>query len=232
MTSYYVLAGCAVVVLLLVRHFAPDVYDFAIVHMTQRWYAAVLADLNARVRGAPVTVLDVGVGTATALVRNREAIVGTKTRFVGVDYDAGYIIKGKAKVMEAGLSDQIELHYGSFFDAALLGRLLAENGDAEQFDAVYFSGSLTLLPSPLEALNVCRTVVKPGGLVYITQTFQKVGFPGLKFIKPLLWLFTTIDFGKVSPQEVIQPRPAHKVSVMQRIAEPGLAFLIGHVCCS
>ena len=197
MTIYYALAGCALAVVLM-RHFAPEVYDFVIVHMTQRWYAAVLADLDLRVRGAPVTVLDVGVGTASALVRNRQAIVGSSTRFVGVDYDAGYIAKAKLNVAAAGLSDRVELYCGSFFDAALLGRLLAENVDAQQFDAAYFSGSLTLLPSPLEALNVCRTVVKPGGLVYITQTFQKVGFPGLGYIKPLLWLFTTIDFGKVS----------------------------------
>ncbi len=197
MTILYALGGCAVTVILM-RHFAPDLYDFAIVHMTERWYAAVLADLDLRVRGAPVTVLDVGIGTATALVRNRQQIAGSKMCFVGVDYDAGYIAKGKAKVAEAGLSDRVQLHCGSFFDAALLGRLLAENSDAQQFDAAYFSGSLTLLPSPLEALNICRTLVKPGGLVYITQTFQKVGCPGLRFIKPLLWLLTTIDFGKVS----------------------------------
>jgi ubiquinone/menaquinone biosynthesis C-methylase UbiE len=197
MTILYPLAGCVVAVVL-IRHFAPELYDFSIVHMTERWYAAVLADLDLRVRGAPVTVLDVGVGTATALVRNRQQIVGSKMRFVGVDYDAAYIVKAKAKVAEAGLSDRVQLHCGSFFDAALLGRLLAENADAQQFDAAYFSGSLTLLPSPLEALNVCRTVVKPGGLVYITQTFQRVGFPGLGYIKPLLWLFTTIDFGTVS----------------------------------
>ena len=171
---YAALAGCVVLVLLM-RQFAPEIYDVVIVHMTQRWYASVLADLDTRTSGTPVTVLDVGVGTATALVRNREAILGGKTRFVGLDYDASYIAKGKAVVAGAGLADRVELHCGSFFDAKLLGRLLAENGDAEQFDAAYFSGSLTLLPSPLEALNICRTLVKPGGLVYITQTFQRSG---------------------------------------------------------
>ena len=81
---YAALAGCVLLVLLM-RQFAPEIYDVVIVHMTQRWYASVLADLDTRTSGAPVTVLDVGVGTATALVRNREAILGGKTRFVGVD---------------------------------------------------------------------------------------------------------------------------------------------------
>jgi hypothetical protein len=55
----------------------------------------VLADLDTRTSGAPVTVLDVGVGTATALVRNREAILGGKTRFVGVDYQKAQHAEGR-----------------------------------------------------------------------------------------------------------------------------------------
>ena len=38
-------------------------------------------------------VLDVGVGTATALVRNKEALLQGGLKFVGVDYDAAYIEK-------------------------------------------------------------------------------------------------------------------------------------------
>ena len=42
-----------------------DIYDALIVHMTARWYAAVLERLRARGSGA--RVLDVGIGTASAL---------------------------------------------------------------------------------------------------------------------------------------------------------------------
>ena len=40
-----------------------DIYDVIIIHMTEKWYAAVLARLPKGAR-----VLDVGIGTATALV--------------------------------------------------------------------------------------------------------------------------------------------------------------------
>ena len=40
-------------------------------------------------------------------------------------------------VETAGLTDQVKLHCGSFFDAALLGHLLTENEDAKQFGTLH-----------------------------------------------------------------------------------------------
>ena len=53
------------------------------------------------------------------------------------------------------------------------------------------------MPDPLEALIVVAKHVKPGGRVYITQTFQRHGFWGLSIIKPLVKYVTTIDFGQL-----------------------------------
>lgn len=38
---------------------------------------------------------------------------------------------------------------------------------------MYFSGSFSLMPDPAAALRVAQGLLKPGGLIYITQTFQK-----------------------------------------------------------
>ena len=53
------------------------------------------------------------------------------------------------------------------------------------------------MPNPILALNIVASMLKDDGLIYITQTFQKKGFPGLAYLKPLLKYLTTIDFGNL-----------------------------------
>ena len=65
------------------------------------------------------------------------------------------------------------------------------------FDAAYFSGSISLLPDPPKALQAVASVVKPGGLIYITQTYQRKNIPFLAYIKPLMKFCTSIDFGQL-----------------------------------
>ena len=46
-----------------------DIYDLLLARTTAKWYAAVLARVEPDSR-----LLDVGIGTATALVRNKELV--------------------------------------------------------------------------------------------------------------------------------------------------------------
>ena len=55
--------GAAVGVICAIRWAAAAVYDVLIVKMTTRWYASVLKELD-----RSSTLLDVGIGTATACV--------------------------------------------------------------------------------------------------------------------------------------------------------------------
>ena len=68
-------------------------------------------------------------------------------------------------------------------------------------DAVYFSGSFSLLPDPLEALNAAQQLVKPGGTIYITQTYASSSSRMGAITKPLIKYFTTIDFGQLVSNE-------------------------------
>ena len=65
------------------------------------------------------------------------------------------------------------------------------------FDAVYFSGSLSVMPDPPAALRAVAALLRPGGRVFVTQTFQKRFVPGLAQLKPLLKYLTTVDFGQL-----------------------------------
>ena len=56
----------------------------------------------------------------------------------------------------------------------------------------------TLMPDPPAALRAAAALVKPGGPIYVTQTFQNRPSPLTARIKPLLRLLTTVDFGVVT----------------------------------
>jgi len=164
-----------------------EIYDVVIVKMTARWYAEVLSRLPNNSK-----VLDIGIGTGTALARNREAIVDKDLQIVGVDYEEAYIKKCVRVGRDAQLEDHLRAICASVYDENL--RQLTGDG----FDAVYFSGSISLMPDPVEALKATAKLLKKGGVIYVTQTFQRKGSVVFAWIKPLLKYVTTIDFGKLT----------------------------------
>ena len=46
--------------------------------------------------------------------------------------------------------------------------------------------------------NLISTQVRPGGRIYVTQTYQKRAAPVMRVVKPLLRYVTTIDFGRLT----------------------------------
>ena len=194
------LATLAVVIValafFLLPHAAADLYDVLIVHMTAKWYAAVLERLEPGSR-----VLDVGIGTAGALVRapNPRTVRDRHLSVVGLDYEACYVAKAKLAIAAAGLSDAVSVHCESVYDVP---RLRAKIVGARRFDAVYFSGSLTLMPDPAAALKCVAGVLEPHGLVYVTQTYQLRRVPvwhtAVAALKPLLRHLTSVDFGRLT----------------------------------
>lgn len=220
------LLGCVAVLLILLRYFAADVYDAVIVWMTATWYAVVFERLS---RGS--RVLDVGIGTATALVKNKAALLERRLSVVGIDYEAAYVRKAEAGLRAADLwraapegtegyrkgEFYCRVLEGSIYDADL-AKLCATDACAQggkdprdakgavpedlRFDAAYFSGSLTVMPDPSAALQAVVPLVKQnGGRVFITQTFNKKKSPLMTVVKPLLKYITTIDFGQLTTEE-------------------------------
>jgi len=210
--------GVLAVVLVFLRIFSADVYDAIIVWMTAKWYAAVFAKLRTGDR-----VLDVGIGTATALVKNKAALLERRLSVVGIDYEAAYVRKAEAVLRAADLWRPVpegtegyrkgeyycRVLEKSIYDPGLGSLCTDEEGDRDpttvpedqRFDAAYFSGSLTVMPMPVEALKAVVPLMKPRGLIYITQTFQKKRSALLARIKPLMKYITTIDFGQLTTEE-------------------------------
>lgn len=160
-------------------------YDALIVSMTADWYRAVLERLPWRTR-----LLDVGIGTGSALLAHAPLVRAKELRIVGVDIDGAYIEQCRRAVERAGLTDGIDARLESVYEHR-----------AGPYDAIYFSGSFMLLPDPRRALASVSRMVAPGGLIYFTQTFESDRSPALEIVKPLLRWVTTIDFGRVTYED-------------------------------
>lgn len=203
--SILLVAGASVALVALgTRLLMAPLYDMLIVKMTARWYAAVLARLP---QGS--LLLDIGIGTATALTRNADAVRSKRLSVVGIDYEASYIRRAETQVASAGLADLVSVHCRSIFD-----ELADLRPHGRQFDSAYFSGSLTLMPDPPEALRAAVRLVVPGGPIFVTQTFQNIRSPLMEHVKPLLRLATTVDFGVVT----------YHSQIMEIAAAAGLAI--------
>ncbi|HEY0153560.1 MAG TPA: class I SAM-dependent methyltransferase [Longimicrobium sp.] len=161
------------------------IYDLLILRLTTRWYAEVLARVP---EGA--ALLDVGIGTAGALLANADAVKRKRLRIVGIDVDADYVERARGRLGDSSLADLAEVRLESVYDHR-----------GGPYDSVYFSGSFMLLDEPERALRHCCTLLKPGGSIFFTQTIQKQPARWMEVLKPMLKRVTSIDFGRVTYED-------------------------------
>lgn len=161
------------------------VYNRAITGLTTGWYGAVLDRLPPGAR-----VLDVGIGTGTALGRNADRVRELDLRITGLDIDRDYHERCLAEVAHTGLDAYVHPRLESVYDH-----------DGGPYDAVYFSASLMLLPDPVAALRHVTERLAVGGRVFCTQTFHHSRSPLRETVKPLLRHVATIDFGRVTYED-------------------------------
>ncbi|EED93691.1 predicted protein [Thalassiosira pseudonana CCMP1335] len=205
------------------------IYDAVILRMTEKWYRTVLQRLP---DGA--VVLDVGVGTGGALLRCADLVKSKDLKIIGIDIDAAYVEAGKQSLEVAGLSDRISIDKVDVYDGSEniveLAKALGVSADTNGkiFDAVYFSGSFSLLPDPVKALKLVSEWTKEPtkdskeGTIYITQTYQRKTPFFLPYVKPLLKYATTIDFGQlVREEDVLETFKRSGLDVVEHEVIPG-----------
>ncbi len=168
------------------------IYNLLILRLTSQWYAEVMRRLS---DGA--ALLDVGIGTAGALLANADTAREKGLVITGIDIDADYIKHARQALRESPLADRAEARLESIYDHT-----------GGPYDAIYFSASFMLLPDPEGALRHCRSLLKPEGRVFFTQTFQTRPSRWMERFKPLLKRITTIDFGRVTYEETFREQVA------------------------
>ena len=158
------------------------IYNHAFAPLTVRWYRSVLEQLQPNTR-----MLDIGIGTALSLVANADLVRTKGIHVHGVDIDPDYVKQARKAVEKAGLSQSVDVYLESIYD---------HHGGP--YDAAYFAASFMLMPDPPRALRHVSNLLKPGGRIYFTQTFQETRSPLMEKLKPFLVHLTTIDFGHVT----------------------------------
>lgn len=164
------------------------IYDTLILRLTSRWYAEVLKRVP---EGA--AVLDVGIGTAGALLANAELVKRKRLHVTGIDIDADYMESAKRRLDASTMADHAEVRLESIYDHR-----------GGPYDAIYFSASFMLLPEPEQALRHCCGLLRPGGRIFFTQTIQKRPSRWMETLKPVLKRFTSIDFGQVTYEDTFK----------------------------
>jgi SAM-dependent methyltransferase len=175
------------------------IYDMLIVHMTKQWYALVLTHIPDHAR-----VLDIGVGTAAALLHNAATILQKQTHWVGIDYDLQYIVHARQLLAAQPLTLQkmISLHHVSVYDYPVT----PITNEADRFDVAYFSSSLMIMPDPVKALQHVTSLLKPDGFIIVTQTIEAPNSRSpfmlrlIETIKPFAKYLLTIDFGQITTE--------------------------------
>ena len=195
--------------------------------MTEKWYREVLLELP---NGS--TLLDIGIGTGGALLRCTDILVEKDLKVVGIDIDAAYVEAGKEAILSKGMDDRISIGVVSVYDAKekvveLMKQLSgSEDPSGGIVDAAYFSGSFSLLPDPVKALQLVSDIVKvkdgEKGKIFITQTYQRKTPFFLPYVKPLLKYATTIDFGQlVTEDDILRTFKASDLEVVHHEVIPG-----------
>lgn len=158
------------------------IYDTLILSLTSKWYADVLKRMPEQ-----AVLLDVGVGTAGALLANADLVVQKRLRITGIDIDSDYIKRAQQRLSKSPLADQVKVRLESVYDH-----------QGGPYDVVYFSASFMLLPQPEQALRQCCKLLNPGGRLVFTQTIHKHPTRWIEILKPMLKRVTSIDFGRVT----------------------------------
>nr|WP_274520682.1 class I SAM-dependent methyltransferase [Ectothiorhodospira variabilis] len=164
------------------------IYDRLILKLTSRWYAEVLERLP---EGA--VLLDVGIGTAGALLANAGRLRDKALRVTGIDIDADYVERARQRLRGSPVEDRVQVRLESVHEHR-----------GGPYDAVYFSASFMLLPHPEQALRHCCDLLKPGGCIFFTQTIQERRSRWMETFKPWLRRLTSIDFGRVTYREELE----------------------------
>jgi S-adenosylmethionine-diacylgycerolhomoserine-N-methlytransferase len=156
------------------------IYDF-----TRKYYLLGRDRLIAQLHcGDGARVLEIGCGTGRNLIA--AARTYPRARFFGVDVSTEMLTSAIDSISRAGLASRITVAHGDAtgFDA---GELFG----AAQFERIFFSYSLSMIPDWRSALDVALSLLAPDGELRIVDFGSQEGLPASfrLLLRPWLALF-------------------------------------------
>lgn len=126
--------------------------------------------LNVLLEEGAHRVLEVGIGHGNAI----PLLAGAGLEVTGLEIDDALVEKSRGRIVEAGRATT-DVHWGDIEDAASFTPLRAKAG----FDALIAMGVLPHVRHERTALENMRSLVRPGGLIFVecrNQLFSLVTF--------------------------------------------------------
>ncbi|WP_299480172.1 class I SAM-dependent methyltransferase [uncultured Roseibium sp.] len=138
-------------------------------------------------------VLELGCGTGRNLIAAAKRYPGV--RFYGLDISSHMLDTASRNIAKAGLSERITLIQGDAANPAATEPL-----DVPEFDCVFYSYTLSMIPIWREALAAGAERLKKNGRIHVVDFGQQAGLPGW-FAK---LLFSWLKSFHVTPRADLQ----------------------------
>ena len=124
------------------------------------------------------------------MIKNKSSLIQKNITVDGVDYDLDYVRECRKHIKTEGLQNYITVCHKSILDYT-----------GGPYDFIYFSASLMILPSPVDALKHVKNMLTENGRIFVTQTIETKRSFIVELVKPLLKYILTIDFGNVTYED-------------------------------
>ena len=145
-------------------------------------------------------ILDVGIGTGTAVIENKDIIIRKNFFITGIDINKDYIDKCNQNIEKYDLYNYIEVIQNTVF--------LLET--YKKFDIILFSDSYAVIPEVEKMVEFCNNTFlrKNGSVIIITALFETKNV-FLEWIKQNFCYLTSIDLGRmVTKDEIYKFKPS------------------------
>ena len=142
----------------------PTSWSWIVDNPLRRWDVRHALERAGLLAGETVLELGPGPGAFTVDAAQR---VGPEGRLIAVDIQPGMIAQVDARVKAAGVTN-VETHVASAYELPLT--------DAS-VDRAYLITVLPEIPDPVRALHEIHRVLKPGGIVSMTEEFLDPDYP-------------------------------------------------------
>ncbi|MBZ0255524.1 class I SAM-dependent methyltransferase [bacterium] len=116
-------------------------------------------------------ILEMGCGTARNLILFSKK--NTEVLCYGIDASQEMLDTAQVDVNRAGVSERITLKQALAEQVTHQGTF----GLEQPFDAVFFSYSLSMIPTWKDAIQTALDNLKPGGMIYIVDFWDQGGWP-------------------------------------------------------
>lgn len=146
-------------------------------------------------------IIDIGIGTGTALLNNHEIIRNKNLDIVGYDIDKDYVAKCNENIKEKNMENYIKVKPIDIRD----------DFHVNLADYIVFSDSYAVIPDIDKLIKYCKELLKSNGKIIILTTLdddncQEWHTNYKKYIKPKLVYFCGADFGNMTTMNEFKNR--------------------------